>query len=292
MRWVRRFSSLLNPWGAIFWRACLAFNTNNIPLVSGGVAFFSLLAIFPAIGAFVALYGLFSDIDTAQRDLFFLSGLLPDEALQMVGDQMIRLAQARHTGLGVAFVVSLAVSIWSANTGMKALMLGLNAAFGEKETRGFLRLNLVSLGLTLSALFTLLFGFAMLVAAPGMMAYFGYPSRDLTLVSALRWPVFLILAGGGVAVLYRYGPNRRRARWAWLTWGGVFAAALWLGASILFSEFVAHFGSYDRTYGPLGAVVGFLSWLWITSLAILFGAELNAAIDGQGAFEVKNGGDP
>jgi len=279
----------LRGWQDIFWRTLREFSADNIPQVAGGVAFFGLLSIFPAMGAFVSLYGLFSNVQIAEQQLNLLSGVLPDAALQMVGEQMLRLASTRHSGLGVAFVVSLLASLWSANAGIKALFSGLNIAFEEREKRNFLKLNLVSLTFTLGALAFLTAAFAAMVAAPIALAYLGYTPGGFAAMTVLRWPVLLLVAIGGVTLLYRYGPSRHRERWPWVTWGSVFAAVLWLAASLLFSVYVAHFGSYDRTYGSLGAAIGFMSWLWISSIAILFGAELNSEIEHQTAYDTTSG---
>jgi len=279
----------LRGWQDIFWRTIQEFGADNIPQVAGGVAFFGLLSIFPAMGAFVSLYGLFSDVQMAERQLSLLSGILPDAALQMVGQQMLRLASARHSGLGVAFAVSLLASLWSANAGIKALFSGLNIAFEETEKRNFLKLNLVSLSFTVGALVFLTIAFAAVVAAPIALAYLGYTPGGFAVMNVLRWPLLLLVAVGGITLLYRYGPSRQRERWPWVSWGSVFAAVLWLAVSLLFSVYVAHFGSYDRTYGSLGAAVGFMSWLWISSIAILFGAELNSEIEHQTAHDTTSG---
>jgi len=279
----------LRGWQDIFWRTLREFGADNIPQVAGGIAFFGLLSIFPAMGAFVSLYGLFSNVDMAERQLDLLAGVLPDAALQMVGEQMLRLASARHTGLGLAFGVSLLASLWSANAGIKALFSGLNVAFEETEKRSFLKLNLVSLSFTLGAQAFLALAFAAVVAAPVALSYLGYTPGGFAAMSILRWPLLLLVAVGGITLLYRYGPSRHRERWRWVSWGSVFAAVLWLAVSLLFSVYVAHFGSYDRTYGSLGAAVGFMSWLWISSIAILFGAELNSEIEHQTAHDTTTG---
>ncbi len=279
----------LRGWQDIFWRTLREFGADNIPQVAGGVAFFGLLSIFPAMGAFVSLYGLFSNVQMAEQQLDLLSGVLPDAALQMVGEQMLRLASARHAGLGFAFVISLLASLWSANAGIKALFSGLNIAFEETEKRSFLKLNLVSLSFTLGALAFLTAAFAAMVAAPIVLAYLGYTPGGFAVMSVLRWPLLLLVAVVGITLLYRYGPSRQRERWPWVSWGSVFAAVLWLAVSLLFSVYVAHFGSYDRTYGSLGAAVGFMSWLWISSIAILFGAELNSEIEHQTAQDTTSG---
>lgn len=276
----------LRGWRDILWRTWREFNHDHIPQVAGGVAFFGLLAVFPAIGVFVSLYGLFSNVDIARAQLELLAGVLPEAALQLVGDQMMRLAAARHTGLGIAFVTSLAVSLWSANAGMKALIVGLNIAFEETEKRNLIRLNLISLGFTAGMIMFLLAAFSAVVAGPILLAHIG---GEAMVIAVLRWPLLLAIAVAGLAVLYRFGPSRDREKWRWVSWGSAFAALLWLSASLLFSFYVAHFGSYDRTYGSLGAAVGFLTWMWISTITILLGAELNSEIEHQTAVDTTTG---
>jgi membrane protein len=279
----------LKGWRDILWRSWKSFSRDNIPQVAGGVAFFALLAVFPGIGVFVSLYGLFSDVDTAQAQLSLLQYVLPEAALQLVGDQMLRLAAARHTGLGVAFLVSLVVSLWSANAGMKALIVGLNVAFEEREKRSLIRLNLLSLSFTVGMLVFLLASIGAIVEAPLALAFVGHQNLAL---SVLRWPLLLAVAVGGLALLYRFGPSRRQEQWRWVSWGSIAAALLWLATSLLFSFYVAHFGSYDRTYGSLGAAVGFMTWIWISTITVLFGAELNSEIEHQTAVDTTVSGAP
>ncbi len=273
-------------WKDILWRAWTDFNADNIPQVAGGVAFFGLLAIFPAMAAFVSLYGLFSDVDTARKQLSLLAGVIPGDALTLIGDQMVRIAATKHAGLGVAFVVGLLVSIWSANAGMKALFVGLNVAFEEKEKRNFLKLNLVALAFTLSAIVFLMLALGAVVVAPIVLAFVGYHGAGLAL---LRWPLLLVVTVGLLAMLYRYGPSRKPERWRWISWGSTLAAVLWLCVSLLFSLYVTNFGHYDKTYGSLGAVIGFMSWLWISAIAVLFGAEINSEIEHQTSVDTTTG---
>jgi membrane protein len=276
----------LRGWKDIFWRAWTEFNRDNIPQVAGGVTFFGLLALFPAMAAFVSLYGLFFDPSTASQQVKLLADVLPGEALGFVTDQLTRLTSSRHSGLSLAFITGLLLSLWSANAGMKALMVGLNIAFEEKEKRNFIKLNLVSLAFTLGGLvFVMLSGGAVIVA-PIVLAFIGYQGSGLAL---LRWPVLLLVAVGALAVLYRYGPSRQRERWSWVSAGSALAAVLWLVTSLLFSQYVAHFGNYDKTYGSLGAVIGFMSWIWVSVITVLFGAEINSEIEHQTAVDTTTG---
>ena len=273
-------------WRDIFWRASQEFTRDNIPQVAGGVAFFGLLAVFPAMAAFVSLYGLFFDVNTVQQHIHLLAGVLPGEALDLVDQQLTRLTTARHAGLGIAFVTGLLLSLWSANAGMKAMMVGLNVSFEEKEKRNFLHLNLVSLAFTLCGLVFVLITIAVVIAVPIALDFVGYKGAALAI---LRWPALLLVAVGALAILYRYGPSRQLERWRWVSWGSTLAALLWLTASLLFSQYVAHFNHYDKTYGSLGAVIGFMSWIWISVITVLFGAEINSEIEHQTAVDTTTG---
>ena len=268
-------------WGEILFGAVRAFNDDHIPTAAASVTFFGLLALFPALSAFVSLYGLFADVEDARRLVMAAEGLLPGGAITVLSDQLTRLAGTDHGRLGLAFAVSLAVSIWSANAGIKALIEALNVAYEARERRGLIRLNLITLGFTAGAILFSVLAIAFVVAAPEVFSGLGLP--QLGALGVVRWPVFLALMTAVFALLYRYAPCRPRARWRWVTPGGAVAALGWLTMSGLFSWYVANFGHYDKTYGSLGAIVGFMTWIWLSLMTILFGAELNAEIEKHGA---------
>ena len=268
-------------WKDIVFRTWKEFRDDEIPMIAAGVAFFTLLALFPGIGAFVALYGLFADVAEAQKDVQALSSVLPGGALTLIGDQMARVAAAGEGGLSLAALVGLATSLWSANGATKAIITGLNIAYDEKEGRGFARKLLTSLGFTLAFLAFAMTTAAVLVAQPAVEKLAGHAAAIL--FALVGWAGLFALLVLGLAALYRYGPSRDRAKWRWISWGSASAGLAWLAASIAFSAYVARFGSYDRTYGPLGAVIGFMTWTWISSMVVLLGAELNSEIEHQTA---------
>jgi membrane protein len=183
--------------------------------------------------------------------------------------------------LGAAFFISLAVSLWTANSGMKGLIEGMNVVYEEKEKRGFIGLNLLSLAFTLAAIAFILLALAAMVVAPLLLGDIGLGGSGDALLSLLRWPLLLFVALFALAVLYRFGPSRRAPRWRWVTWGSALAAFLWLGGSVLFSWYVANFGKYNATYGSLGAAVGWMTWLWLSVIVVLLGGELNSKIERQ-----------
>jgi membrane protein len=268
-------------WKDIALRTWKEFRDDEIPMISAGVTFYTLLALFPGIGAFVAVWGLFGDVGEAERDLARLSTLLPGGAITIIGDQMRSVAAANQGGLSLAALVGLLASLWSANGAMKAIITGMNIAYDEKEKRGFLRLTLISLGFTLGLLAFVIAASAVMVAQPVIDRMAGAVAG--LAFGAIGWTALFAGFVLGLAVLYRHGPSRDPAKWRWLSWGSVAAGVAWLAASVAFSTYVAHFGTYDRTYGPLGAVVGFMTWTWISSMVVLLGAELNSEIEHQTA---------
>jgi membrane protein len=281
----------LRGWRAICLRTVSEFNADQIPYVAAGVAFFALLSLFPALAAFVSLYGLFADVNGAERELSLFTGVLPRESLAFAADQMTRFAAKGAGQLTLALCVSVLVSIWSANGAMKALFQGLNVAYETEERRNLLVLNLWSLAFTLGGLLFVMLALTAVIATPQLLVALGY-SRGLGLLSLTRWPAMLAGAVAALSLIYRYGPCRRRARWRWITWGGAAAAALWLIASMLFSWYVAAFAHYDRTYGSLGAVVAFMIWIWLSTTIILAGAELNSEIEAQTGADTSIDGRP
>jgi membrane protein len=277
----------LRGWKDIGLRTAKEFTDDQIPMIAAGVTFYSLLALFPALGAFVALYGLFADVTEVQKHLHLLSFMLPPDALRFIGEQMLRMATAKTGGLSMAFVVSLLVSIWSANGAVKALMTGLNTAYEEHESRGFVKRTLVSLVFTLGYLAFAISAIGLLAAGPAIQTFFG--QHAALVFGWISWPILLVGLVLALAVLYRFGPSRDPVRWRWLTWGSVVAVLLWVGASGLFSLYVGNFAHYDRTYGPLGTVIGFMTWTWISAMVILMGAELNSEIEHQTTVDTTTG---
>jgi membrane protein len=278
-------------WKDILWRTWEEFGQDRIMSVAAGVTYYALLAIFPAIAALVSLYGLVADPATIQDHLNALSGVLPGGALDIIREQVTRIASQGGGTLGFSFVFGLAISLWSANAGMKAVIDALNIVYDEEEKRSFVQLNLQSLAFTLGAIAFILLSLAGIVVLPVVLDFVGLGGGIEWLLSLARWPVLLAAVVAGLAMLYRYGPSRDKAEWKWVTPGGIIAAVLWLVVSMLFSWYVANFGSYNETYGSLGAVIGFMTWIWISSVVVLLGAEINAEMEHQTAKDSTEGPD-
>ena len=267
-------------WKDIGLRVFHDVSENNIVSVAAGVTFYVLLAIFPAIAALVSCYGLVADVATINDHLRTLQGIVPSGALDIIGDQVKRIAAKGETTLGLTFFTGLVLSIWSANGGMKAVFSALNIVYEERETRNFFWLNLRSLTFTAGALLFVVLALVGIVVVPAVINIVGL-SAEAWYIALLRWPVLLLAVLAGLALLYRYGPSRDAPRWRWVTWGSAIAGVLWLGTSLGFSWYVSNFGKYNETYGSLGAVIGFMTWIWISTTIILIGAEINAEMEHQ-----------
>jgi membrane protein len=275
--------------GDILLRVYNNIGKDRVITIAAGVTFYSLLAMFPAIAALVAIYGLFADPATISSNLDSLSGLLPGGAIDVIHDQMTRIASRGKGTLGLAFAIGLLVSLWSANAGIKSLFDALNLVYNEEEKRGFIKLNLMSLTFTAIAIVFALFGIAALVVLPVALNYIGLGGATDLIFRIGRWPILFVLVALALALIYRYGPSRSKPKWRWITWGSAFAALAWIVGSVLFSWYAANFGSYNQTYGSLGAVVGLMLWLWLSTIVILVGAELDAEMEHRTAQDTTAG---
>lgn len=269
-------------WRDILWRTWQEMNADRLTVVAGSVTYYTLLSIFPALGVFVSLYGLIADVGAVQEQLLHLSTIFPPEAVRLLGEQMMRLATGEASGLSLAFVISLLFSLWSASAGVRALFDGLNTAYDEVERRNYVARTALTYGFTAALLLFLIAVSAILVAAPLILEAL-HLRTDLLV--ALRWPLVLLVATAAFTIVYRYGPSRAKARWRWLIPGGVFAAVAWMGGSAGFSWYINNVARLDVTYGSLGAVIGFMLWVWFSVMVILVGAELNAEIEHQTAMD-------
>lgn len=268
-------------WRDIFWRLVSETIDDRVMLIAAGSAFYLLLALFPAMAAFVSLYGIVSDPATVASQIQFLDGLIPAGSLQIVNDQLLALAMQPRDALSFGFLLSLGIALWSANNGIKTLFEALNVAYEEREKRSFIKLNLITLAVTLSAILIGILVFVAIGLVPAVLAFVPLGGLIEALIRILRWPLLLVFVWCGIAVLYRYGPSREPAKWRWITWGGFFSTVAWFATSIGFSYYLENFANYNAVYGSLGAVVGFMMWAWLSVTIILIGAEINAEIEHQ-----------
>ncbi|HZR77041.1 YihY/virulence factor BrkB family protein [Bradyrhizobium sp.] len=268
-----------DAWKEFLWRVYQAMADNRLMAVAAGVVYFALLALFPAITAFVSLYGLFSDPVRVGKHLSLLAGILPGGAFDIVGGQITRIASIGSGHLSLGFVFGLGLSLWSANAGMKAMMDALNVIYGTRETRNFIKLNLVSLLLTAGAMALMLLLVGAVIVFPLALNYAGFGGWSDSVMPYLRWPVIFVAVLVALAVLYRFGPSPYRARFRWITPGSIFATAAWMIGSGLLSWYLANFANYDATYGSLGAAIGLMVWMWMSAVVVLLGAEINALLE-------------
>ncbi|MEZ5763715.1 MAG: YihY/virulence factor BrkB family protein [Xanthobacteraceae bacterium] len=267
-------------WKDILARTYQSFQDDRVLAVAAGVTFYGLLAIFPAVGAIVSVYGLFADSSSIASNISALSNLMPGGAIEIVTDQIQRVRSAGEGALSVSFLIGLALAIWGTNAGVKAIFDAINVAYGAKEERSFIRLNLVSLAFTAGAVLFALVALSSVILAPLAIHALHLEAITATAIHYGRWPLVWLIVALGLAVLYRFGPtDSLNPKWRWISWGSAVASLLWILASALFSYYAANFGSYNATYGSLGAAIGLMTWMWISFTVIILGAELNSEIE-------------
>ena len=277
-------------WKDILWRVYGNVSDHRILALAAGMTYYSILAIFPALAALVAIYGLFTDPASIAKHLDVVSGFIPGGAAEVAREQLTRVASKGGSTLGFTFAIGLIISLWSANAAVKALFDTLNIVYGEQEKRGLLKLNAMSLGFTLAAIAFILSALAAVVVIPVILEYLGLSNSADLLIRIARWPAMFLALAIGLSFIYRFGPSREAPRWRWITWGSAAATIMWIVASALFSFYAANFGTFNETYGSLGAAIGFMTWLWISAIAILLGAELNAEMEHQTKRDTTTGG--
>jgi membrane protein len=255
------------------------FFEDSIPTVAGGVTFFFLLALFPAIACVVTLYGLMADAATIHRDLDLVSGFLPGGAVMVLRDELHRLTAQKMMQITPAFFASLAIALWSASGGFKALVDALNVAYEVKDDRGFLRLTINALLFTVAAILFAVVALNLGLVLPAWAMQTDADPAIRVLVQVLVWPFSFMACTVLLALIYRFGPDRKHPKWRWITWGSAIASVLWLLGTLLFTWYAEHFGSYNRVYGNLGALVGFLTWVWLSIVVLLLGAEIDSELE-------------
>jgi membrane protein len=289
----RRSSNPLQiPWAGwkdILWRTYDRTNEDRLLAIAAGVVFFGLLAVFPAITALVSCYGLFANPSTISDNLQTLALMLPEGSFQIVQDQIARVLGNGQAKLGAAFLFGLALALWSANAGVKAVIDALNVVYGEREKRSFIKLNLLSLAFTTGAIAALLLMVGAVVALPLTLDRIGLADDSKVIISLARWPLLMVMLLLALGILYRFGPSRPSARWEWLGIGTLVAALLWIAGSSLLSWYLSDFGNYSATYGSLGAAIGLMMWMWMSAIIVLCGAELNSEIEHQTAVDTTVG---
>jgi membrane protein len=268
-------------WWDILWRVLKRLGTDNVTLVSGGLAMYALLSVFPGLAAAVFIYGLFSTPADVARHLSAFSGVLPPGAWDIFNSELQSLTRHPQSTLSVAAGIGLLVALWSARSAMSSLMTATNIAYAEAEKRNFFVQILISLVLTIGAVAGFLIMLGLGVAVPLALKVLGTSTWVQWTVDGLQWALLWCFAVLGLAFIYRYAPAREHARWRWVTWGSAIAATLWLLASGLFAYYVRTFANYGKTYGALGGVIALLMWFYLSSIIVVLGAEINAEMERQ-----------
>ena len=265
------------------WRQRLAYvwhaiGRDNISIMAAGIAYYAMLSIFPGMSALVLTYGLVADPLTIEHHVDALAGVLPGEALKLLSDQLTALVTAPTEKLGIGLIVSALIALWSATSGTSAMMNALTIAYEGKEERGLLHFYGLSIALTVAGVIFLLVALVLIAGVPNAVTRLPLSEFWQQVVSLIRFPMLAVLAFLGLGTLYRLAPNRKRPGWDFARAGTILASLLWLAGSAAFSFYASYFGSYDRTYGSVGAVAIMLVWLYVTAYIVLAGAELNGEI--------------
>jgi membrane protein len=250
----------------------------NVGLVSAGVAFFALLALFPGLAAFIALFGWFADPLAIQGQLDLLQDLVPPAAFTLLSNQITRLVWAHDGSLGWAGALSILTALFLARQGVDAMLRGLGAAHGSAQRGMIAHLTavlVITLGMVLAGIVALL----ALLVVPVVLAFFPLAGWTALLVEAARWIVALGLVAVWLWVFYRIGPARRPGAQARIRPGLILAVGLWIAASVGFSFYLSNFGRYNEVYGSLGAVVALLMWFYISAYVVMLGGVLNATLE-------------
>jgi membrane protein len=277
-------------WWQVLKRSWTEAGEDNIGLIAAGIAFYGFTTIVPLLAAIVLIYGLVADTSTVVSNIRALFGVLPDDAARLIGDQLATVVGTSEGKKGFGLLIALGIALYGGTKGASSVITGLNIAYEQRETRGFVALNLLAFGVTAGAVVLALTA-ALSTAAFALLDSLipNAPDAVLTGIRLLSYAVLAVIAMTAAACLYRFGPNREKAKWAWLTPGSVAATLVWLAATLGFGFYVSRFGNYGATYGSLSAVIVLLTWLWLSAYVFLLGAELNAELEHQTAQDTTTG---
>ena len=277
-------------WKKILVRTWKESSADNVGLIAAGVAFYSFLALVPLLGATVLTYGLVADLETVGKHITQLMSVLPSDVGPLVAEQLANVVRTSGEKKGLGLLLAIAVALFGARNAAGSIVTALNIAYEEEERRGFLKVNLLALAITLGAVLTAALG--MLGAGAMRYMHIALPDAGMSLLSLSKVVTYVVLglvAATAAALLYRYGPSRDRPRWRWLTPGSLLFAIGWVALTVGFGIYVARFGSYGATYGSLSAVVVLLTWIYLTAYVLMFGAELNSELEHQTAHDTTSG---
>jgi membrane protein len=277
-------------WKQVAIRTVKETGNDNVGLIAAGVAFYGFLALVPLLGAIVLSYGLIAEPATVIKNMQGLTSVMPGDAAKLVGEQLMNVVKTSDGKKGAGLLLALALALFGARNGAGAIVTALNVAYEEEETRGFIRVNLLSLAITAGGVVVAMLALVAITALGHLESLLeNAPGFVVVLGKIVSYLAMTLAGAAGAATLYRFGPARKKAQWTWLTPGSMLAALLWLALTIGFGIYVANFGNYNATYGSLGAVVVLLTWLYLSSYILLFGAELNSELEHQTAADTTSG---
>jgi membrane protein len=254
---------------------------DNIDVVAAGVAFYGIFSLFPGITSLISLYALISDPVEVQRQFATMRGIIPEEAYRIIFQQIRDIVSTSSGRLSLGFAGGLLLALWGASRAMRAIIMALNVAYQTKERRGFIKLNLVAIFLTVCGVVFVIVSLFFIVAVPPLFTIFDVLIKYQGVVFVSRWILLAVFTILGLTLIYRYAPNIKRQKWRFSSWGAITVTILWLLGSYLFSYYVHNFGNYNELYGSMGAFIILLMWFYITAYLILIGAQLNAEIENR-----------
>ncbi|WGH77933.1 YihY/virulence factor BrkB family protein [Jannaschia ovalis] len=276
-------------WKDIALRVAGQVSKDHVLLIAAGVAFYGLLAVFPAITALMSITGLLYEPQELVSALEGVTAVVPSDVSEILMAQATEVAGSQQGGLTLGLVLGLGIALWSASAGVGSLIEGINFAYDEKETRSFVKLKALTILMTVLIILGVLVAAVLIVVVPIVLSFVAFAPWVERLIQWVKYIPLALLVIFGLGVLYRYGPDRETAKIRWLAPGTLIAALLWLIASIGFSVYVSNFGSYNETFGSIAGVVVMLLWMWISAVVILLGAELNSEIEAQTARDTTTG---
>jgi len=290
-----KIERVMGSWWSMTKALFQKLSKDRVSVLAAAVAFYAFVSVFPALSALVSLYGLIADPEAVRTQLDDLRGVMPAGAFSLLSGWLDSLLKSQRSGFGLGLFVSLAISLWIARNATGTMMVALNIAIEEAEGRGLIRYNFAAFLLTAVLILLGVIGVVLVAVLPALIGFLPLSPTIESAISLLRWPILVVLVVGAISLIYHFGPSRSDPRWGWSSAGAIFATVLWIAGSVLFSVYVGQFGSYDKTYGSIGAVVVLLFWFWLGAYAVLAGAELNAVIrqelrqEGQPASDRTNG---
>ena len=267
-----------------FWFKVLAgvwrlTSERHLGLISAGVAFFALLAVFPAAAALIALWGFWSDPVIIEQQINMLSEFIPEEGFDILSSQVDRLIATHDSTLGWATLLSTLIALWSARLGVAAIVQGLNAIYGAKPRGGFSNLFAAIL-LTFVLTGVVIVALVVVLVLPIIVAFIPLGPLASWVLATAKWLLAIAVVMLGVSLLYRFGPNRKAGgRTPWISPGLLVAVTVWALASLALSEFIANFGNYNEVYGSIGAVIALMFWFYLSAYVVLLGGVLNSELE-------------